>query len=134
MHNLSETSQRSGLPGDREMVFMMAMVMALNALAIASLRRDYEMFAINCQDDEATNAFAEAMRAFRATWLWHPLPRPYEGARAVLLPRDERRSMRVAIELRRAGVVDLGAHLAALCARQNSQGDGEKSLSGDGSS
>lgn len=37
MHNLSETSQRSGLPGDREMVFMMAMVMALNALAIDSM-------------------------------------------------------------------------------------------------
>ena len=91
------------------------------------------MFAIDCQDDEATNAFAEAMRAFRATWLWHPLPRPYEGARAVLLPRDEGRSMRVAVELRSAGVVDLGAHLTALCARQNSQGDGKESLSGDGS-
>ena len=106
---------------------------SLNALAIASLRRDYEMFAINCQDDGATNAFAEAMRAFRATWLWHPLPRPYEGARAVLLPRDEGRSMRVAVELRSAGVVDLGAHLTALCARQHSQGDGKESLSGDGS-
>ena len=91
---------------------------SLNALAIASLRRDYEMFAIDCQDDEATNAFAEAMRAFRATWLWHPLPHPYEGARAVLLPKDDARSMRVAVELRRAGVADLGEHLSALCVRQ----------------
>lgn len=91
---------------------------SLNALAIASLRRDYEMFAINYEDDEATEAFFDAMRAFRATWLWHPLPRPYERARAVLLPKDEASSMRVAVELRRAGIADLGAHLSALCVRQ----------------
>ncbi len=91
---------------------------SLNALAIASLRRDYEMFAINYEDDEAAEAFFGAMRAFRATWLWHPLPRPYERARAVLLPKDEARSMRVAVELRRAGVADLGEHLSALCVRQ----------------
>ncbi|WP_407830700.1 DUF6685 family protein [Verminephrobacter eiseniae] len=69
-------------------------------------------------EDAGTQAFFEAMRAFRATWLWHPLPRPYEGTRAVLLPRSEARSMRVADELRSAGIADLGAHLAALCARQ----------------
>ena len=69
-------------------------------------------------DDEATEAFFDAMRAFRATWLWHPLPRPYERARAVLLPKDEASSMRVAVELRRAGIADLGAHLSALCVRQ----------------
>ena len=59
--------------------------------------------------------------------------RPYEGARAVLLPRRDARSMRVADELRSAGIADLGAHLAALCARQNVQGDGEESLFCDGS-
>ncbi|WP_234716003.1 multidrug effflux MFS transporter [Sphingopyxis macrogoltabida] len=34
---MTQSSQRSGLPGDREMVFMMAMVMALNALAIDAM-------------------------------------------------------------------------------------------------
>src|SRR6218665_1313563 len=90
---------------------------SLNALAIASLRRDFEMVVIS-NEDAGTQAFFEAMRAFPAMWLWNPLPRPYEGARAVLLPRSEARSMRVADELRSAGIADLGAHLAALCARQ----------------
>lgn len=91
---------------------------ALNALAIASLRRDFEMFAIGDRNAGVTNAFFDAMRAFRATWLWHPLPRPFEDARAVLLPKNEARSMRAAAALRNAGVVDLGARLSALCASQ----------------
>ncbi len=37
MHKMTESPQRSRMPGDREMVFMMAMVMALNALAIDSM-------------------------------------------------------------------------------------------------
>ncbi len=37
MHKMTETPQRSRMPGDREMTFMMAMVMALNALAIDSM-------------------------------------------------------------------------------------------------
>lgn len=37
MHKMTESAQRSGMPGNREMVFMMAMVMALNALAIDSM-------------------------------------------------------------------------------------------------
>src|SRR6218665_763058 len=90
------------------------------------------MFVIS-NEDAGTQAFFEAMRAFRATWLWHPLPRPYEGARAVLLPRRDARSMRVADELRSAGIAALGAHLAALCARPNVPGDGEESLFCDGS-
>ena len=91
---------------------------SLNTLAVASLRRDFEMFALGDEDAESSNAFFEAMERFRATWIWLPLPRPYEGARAVLLPRSEARSMRVAVELRSAGIADLGAHLAALCAYQ----------------
>lgn len=34
---MTQNPQRSGLPGDREMLFMMAMVMALNALAIDAM-------------------------------------------------------------------------------------------------
>lgn len=37
MHKMTESPQRSRLPGTREMTFMMAMVMALNALAIDSM-------------------------------------------------------------------------------------------------
>lgn len=37
MHKMTDSPQRSRMPGDREMVFMMAMVMALNALAIDSM-------------------------------------------------------------------------------------------------
>lgn len=87
--------------------------------AIDSLRRDFEMFAIRDEESEVSNAFSDAMCAFRATWLWHRLPRPYEHVRAVLLPRSEERSMRVAVELRNAGITDLGAHLEAVCASQS---------------
>lgn len=34
---MTESSRRTGIPGDREMVFMMAMIMALNAFAIDSM-------------------------------------------------------------------------------------------------
>lgn len=92
---------------------------ALASAPITSLRRDFEMFAMTDSDVEGFEAFFEAMRAFRATWLWHPLPRPYTRAKAVLLPKDDARSMRVASELRNAKFADLGAHLTSLCARQH---------------
>lgn len=92
---------------------------SLNELAIAALRRDFEMFVINDDDPFDATAFFSAMQTFRATWLWHTLPRPYpQGLKAILLPRSEGRSMRVAAELRQAGFADLGAHLAGLAARQ----------------
>lgn len=86
---------------------------SLNAGAIASLCRDYDMFVIS-DDHEISNAFHKAMEAFKATWLWHHMPHPYDGARAILLPKSEPRSMCVASTLRQAGVVDFGAYLAAL--------------------
>lgn len=92
---------------------------SLNEFAIASLRRDFEMFVINDEDPLVANTFFEAMRSFRATWLWHRLPRPYvKGMKAILLPRSERRSMRVAAELQKAGFTDLGAHFSGMLARQ----------------
>jgi hypothetical protein len=89
---------------------------SLNALAIASLRRDFEMFALS---DETTISrdFHNAMTALKATWLWHHLPRPFDNARAILLPKSEARSMRAATLLRRAGVTDLGKHLANLASQ-----------------
>lgn len=89
---------------------------AFNLEAIASLRLEFEIFAIR---DEAriTNAFSDAMRDARATWLWHKLPRPYTNARAILLPKSEGNSMRVAHSLCDAGMLDLGAHWSALALR-----------------
>ena len=92
---------------------------SLNEPAIASLRRDFEMFVINDDDPLVANAFFQAMRSFRATWLWHTLPCPYQGGtKAILLPRSEGRSMRVAAELYKAGFANLGAHLVGLAAKQ----------------
>jgi len=88
---------------------------SLNAAAIASLCRDYDMFVIS-DHPEISNAFHEAMNAFKATWLWHYMPRPYDHTRAILLPKSESRSMRVAGALRQAGIVDFGAHLTRLAA------------------
>lgn len=90
---------------------------SLNALAIESLRADYEMFVIS---DAAVIAcdFHRSMEAFRATWLWFSLPLPYEHAKGVFFPKNEPRSRRVANRLRHAGVVDLGLFLTNLAASQ----------------
>jgi hypothetical protein len=87
----------------------------LDIASLQALRTKFEMFAIS-DDSFVSNAFNDAMRAFKATWLWHDLPRPYRGVRAILLPKDEPRSQRVAAELRRVGVIDLGSHLMGLAA------------------
>ena len=92
---------------------------SLNPIAIDSLHRDFEMFVIG-DESQVASAFFDAMRSFKATWLWHPMPHPYTKARAVLLPRNERRSMRVAEEFHNAGIADLGAFLTGLAARQPS--------------
>lgn len=89
----------------------------INELALASLRRDYEMFIVS-DEPMISGAFHDAMESFRATWLCHPLPRPYEKAIAVLLPRREQRSMRVAALLRTAGAIDLGSLLSMLAVAQ----------------
>lgn len=98
---------------------------SLNASAIAALRREFEVFVIN-DDTEISNAWFDAMCAFKATWLWHHMPQPHQDTRAILLPRQEARSRRVAAELRKAGAFDLGAYLAALAARQTTAGPGEQ--------
>lgn len=84
----------------------------------ASLRRDYEMFVIS-DSAPVSLGFRDAMEAFRATWLWHPMPRPYQCTKAILLPKAEHRSRLVADLLRKSGITDLGQHLADL-ARQHS--------------
>ena len=83
----------------------------LNERAISSLRGDYDMFLLS-NEQSAWHEFSEALMSFRATWLWHEMPRPLKNTRAVLLPRSEQRSRCVARLLHEQGATDLGAHLA----------------------
>jgi len=59
------------------------------------------------------------MRALQATWFAGDLPRPHREGRALLLPRDDRNSMKVASALRKAGVTDLGSYLQRQVHRQH---------------
>lgn len=90
---------------------------SISPLALGALLRDFDMYAIS-DDATISNGFHHAMKMFRATYLWRHLPRPYEHARAILLPKNERRSMRVSRALREAGMFDIGEHLVALTDRQ----------------
>lgn len=90
---------------------------AINDMAVASLQRDYEMF-VMADIPKATLGFHDAMQSFRASYLWQYLPRPYRDSRAILLPRADARSMKVAAALHEAGFFDLGLHLRGLAARQ----------------
>ncbi|NRR32206.1 hypothetical protein HSX11_18685 [Oxalobacteraceae bacterium] len=91
---------------------------SLNPTAIASLRRDFDIFVIS-DEPAISGAFHDAMASFRATWLWTYMPRPYDNSKAILLPKNERRSQRVASVLRNAGIVDLGAYLEELACSGN---------------
>ena len=90
---------------------------SINPQAVNALRRDFDVYAMS--DDAAiTNGFFDSMRMFRATFLWQYLPRPYDHARAIFLPKNEPRSMRVSSALREAGMFDIGEHLTKLTNRQ----------------
>lgn len=90
---------------------------SLDPEAVLGLRRDFELFAVS-DDAVASNGFHDAMRAFKASYLWQHLPRPHDTARAVLLPRSEARSAKIAQVLREAGMFDLGAFLGRLVEKQ----------------
>lgn len=90
---------------------------SLNESAIASLRHDFEMFVIS-YDSEFYNNFFDQMEAYKATWLSHGMPHPYNHYRVILLPRTCPRSMKVSIELHKASVLDLGKYLSELSESQ----------------
>ncbi|MDO8728367.1 MAG: hypothetical protein Q7K26_00580 [bacterium] len=93
---------------------------AINAASVKALCREYDLFVIS--DDAAiANAFYNAMESFGATYLGLEMPKPYENTRAILLPRNETRSVRVSKALREAGMFDFGKYLAQLCDRQDQQ-------------
>ena len=81
----------------------------INAAAVESLERDFEMFVIS-DEPEFANEFHYAMERFKATYLWHMMPSPFENSRAILLPRSDSRARRVATILRGASFVDLGQY------------------------
>lgn len=95
----------------------------INGTALRSLFSDYEVFAVGTSDPMAECAFNDAMRDIRATWLWHHLPKPYYGkGKAVLFPKNDRRSMLVAREFKKAGGIDLARFLLSLIALQDKGG------------
>jgi hypothetical protein len=85
----------------------------ISSQAVAALVADFEIFALS-DDPSAFGQFHDAMRSYRAGYLWIDLPRTYTGGRAVFLPRTDHRSMKVASLLRDEGHSDLGAHLMSL--------------------
>lgn len=85
----------------------------INPSAVRKLVEHFELFVVP-DDAEFSVAFSDAMRYAGITWLWAPMPRPFQSERAILLPRAERRSRRAAELLKNAGMPDLGAHLIDL--------------------
>ncbi|MDP1539025.1 MAG: hypothetical protein Q8L72_00005 [Moraxellaceae bacterium] len=65
--------------------------------------------------------FKLAMESFRATWLSHSMPSPYHEAFAVVLPKAEWRSMKVATWLTQVGTTNLGEYLIALASKQSTK-------------
>lgn len=90
----------------------------LNPAAVTSLTDEYELFAIT-RDPLLWDELFESMRALQATWFAGDLPRPHREGRALLLPKDDRHSMKVASALRKAGVTDLGSYLQRQVHRQH---------------
>ena len=91
-------------------------IYGLNSASVSSLVRDFEIFALRAEP-MSYMAFHDAMRAYGAAYLHRRLPRPYEDSRAVFLPRDDIRSVRVAAVLHEWGFFDLGDHLQELARR-----------------
>ncbi len=91
---------------------------SIDPMAVDSLRTDFDMFVISDNNAAASNGFHDAMRAFRATYFWHPLPRPYEKVRVILLPKQDIRSAKVSTALRAAELFDLGKYLTSIVKQQ----------------
>jgi hypothetical protein len=90
---------------------------ALDPNAVADLNKSFAIFAM-CADLGLTHGFYEAMRAFDVPFCWCDMPHPYKGARAVFLPRSNKRAIRIAQMLCDHSFFDIGAHLTQLAAAQ----------------
>jgi hypothetical protein len=92
---------------------------SIEPLAVSGLRRGFELFAVSTREPALAAGLHEALRRLRAPYCATPLPAPYTDAQALFLPREDKRSMAAAAELRAAGLPDLGKHLSALVLRQH---------------
>lgn len=90
---------------------------SINPKSMDALCKKFSIFVISDGSQESL-LFNDAMGAFRATYGWRSLPRPYDSNRAIFLPKDEPRSALVANALSDAGAYDLGAYLARLVKSQ----------------
>lgn len=88
---------------------------SFDQFAVATLRSEFEMLVVS-DHPAPSNAFHDAMRRAKVTWLWLDIPRNQE-AKIVFLPKNEVRSMRVARLLSLAGCQDAGALFTSLAAR-----------------
>lgn len=107
-------------------------VPSIEPQAVSSLRRGFELFAVSARDAFANIAFHEALRRAYTPYLSKRMPRPYADTEVIFLPRDDRRSMAMADELRAAGFPDIGKHLSTLVLRQHMNaarhGDGQAAM------
>lgn len=94
---------------------------SLNMHAIEHLSRDFEVFAVH---DHAYSQcdFMHAMRAFVAPFYWMPVAAQLGAARAILLPRNDKRARRAATVLRAAGFPDLCELLSGVARGQQTIG------------
>jgi rhodanese-related sulfurtransferase len=92
---------------------------SIEPVAVSSLRREFEMFAVSARDTVASIGFHDAIRQLRAPYLSKHMPAPFAHTEVVFLPRSDRCSMAVAAELRAAGFADVGKHLSLLVLRQH---------------
>lgn len=92
----------------------------VNAAPVAALTRDYTMFIVT-NDRMVMNAFIEAMEGYRAPWFSHKLPEQLGDVRAVLLPKQDKRAMRVAQLLESAGATKFCSLLTALASASSAR-------------
>lgn len=91
---------------------------SFNEQSVNDLVEEYEMFVMTLEDSKANCQFRDAMRNYAATYLLKRLPRPYSDYYAVLLPKNNRRSMKAATVFRNAGFTCLGAYFEGIVAAQ----------------
>lgn len=84
----------------------------------STLCQDFDMFLIS-SEPMAFGAFHDGMRKVAASYYLLSLPAGFcSDARAILLPKDEKRSVNVAKVMREAGAFDLGLYLIELAGQQ----------------
>lgn len=84
---------------------------------VQGLREEFDMYPIkDCQ--VLFGAMMDALRSFDAGFCLMDLPRPFSNNKVFMLPKSISRSVVASKFLAQAGLPELGAHLAALCEKQ----------------